>query len=349
MGITSTLPQLKAHINQQNRSANHNIALAFCVDTNYLPYALFVAQQFIEHHPNDLCDICICLPDISQVPSHLLSTSIRFVELQIDGMDDLPVGKLSLAAYHRLFLPQIFAQDYDYILYLDADTYIMRPFFSQIMQLIQSYPKNFAIAAAADISELQSRYPKDHPNSSSYLSRYHQLSHIYRNSGVLVFNTSNYLEQEILPKVFKYAFENIDKLQCHDQSALNGALLDKVAMLPFTFNWQVHSLTYELTDDFKPYIIHFISDNKPWRLTNRYTTTYQNHYQIFIKNNFSNLKFSAQTEYQKRLKEPKYKNPLKELISKNNVLIKEFLESKNIKLTSKKNSISSILKSPPFS
>ncbi|WP_227430616.1 glycosyltransferase family 8 protein [Psychrobacter sp. I-STPA6b] len=352
MPQTSVLSQLNANITEQNRPATHDNALAFCVDNNYLPYALFVAHQFIAHHPDNPCDICICLPDISQIPQHLLSSSIRFVELQIEGMDNLPVGRLSLAAYHRLFLPQLFAEDYDYIIYLDADAYIMRPFYTQIMQLIQSYPEDFSVAAAADVMELKLQITPSRKFSKveSYVLKYHQHKHLYRNSGVLILNTKNYRQQDVLPRVFGYAFEHINELQCHDQSALNGALLHEIAILPFMFNWQVHSLTYELTDEFKPYIIHFIGNNKPWRLTNRYTQPFQESYQQFIEKNFPKQEFSVYTEYEKRQKQPKYDNSIRELISQKNILFQNFIDNKRswLPYSIKNSKVRNLLKLPSF-
>lgn len=63
---------ISATISRQTGEAKHNNTLAFCVDENYLPYALFVAEQFITLHTELPCDICICLPDITKVPKNSL-------------------------------------------------------------------------------------------------------------------------------------------------------------------------------------------------------------------------------------------------------------------------------------
>ena len=315
--MSFTLTDISVTISKQTGQARNSATLAFCVDENYLPYAIFVAEQFIHLHPDMPCDVCICLPDISIVPEKFINSQIRFIELSIIGIESLPVGRLSLAAYHRLFLPQVFRDTYKYIVYLDADTYINKAFYNDIMSCVDKFPTKFCVAAAADITELNFRSPfrKKYKKIDIYVNSYHLLDHIYRNSGILVFNTKNYNDEGTLAKIFTYAINNSKHLQCHDQSALNGALLKDIALLPFDFNWQIHKLTYKITKATNPYIIHFISDNKPWRIDNKFTKGYQDIYKEFLKNNFPDLVLNVLTAYEQRLKTPKYKNPIREFVS----------------------------------
>lgn len=316
--MSSTTMNISAKISRQTGEAQHINTLAFCVDENYLPYAIFVAEQFITLHPKLPCDICICLPDISKVPQKFIDTPIRFIELGIEGIESLPVGQLSLAAYHRLFLPQIFEDTYQYIVYLDADTYINKAFYNDLMRYIDSLNSKFCVAAAADIMELKFRstFKQKQKTVDNYVKSYHHYDHTYRNSGVLVFNTKNYVQENILSKVFNYAIENPDSLQCHDQSALNRVLLSEIALLPFDFNWQINKLTYKFTETIDPYIIHFISNNKPWRTDNKYTAKYQVFYKDFLLANFPEITLDILNLSDQRRKSPKYANPAKEFTSR---------------------------------
>lgn len=309
---------ISASITEQTGQANNVNTLAFCVDENYLPYALFAAEQFITLHPELPCDICICLPEISKVPQRFQGKGIRFIELSINGIDSLPVGRLSLAAYHRLFLPQIFEGVYHYIIYLDADTFINKAFYDDLLKHVEALPTDFCVAAAADITELNLRSPNrmKAKKVDEYVSSYHKFDHIYRNSGVLVFNTENYVKEDVLSKVFNYAIDNADSLQCHDQSALNGALLSNIALLPFDFNWQINRLTYKFTEVVDPYIIHFISNNKPWKTDNKYTTKYQMYYKDFLTANFPEIIIDIATMLNQRRMSPKYNSPIREFISR---------------------------------
>lgn len=342
--------EISAVVNKKINSSKNKNALAFCVDDKYLPYALFVANQFIEKHPDLPCDICICMPDVSQVPEILKENSIRFIEISIDGIEDMPIGQLSLAAYYRLFLPQIFESTYEYIIYLDADTYINKPFYNDLIDCIKDFETDFSIAAAADISELQIRLK---PNQKlkkveNYVLSYHKHDHIYRNSGVLVFNTAVYNRENILNQIFDYANNNIDRLQCHDQSALNGALLRNIKLLPFSFNWQVHKLTYDLIDAANPHILHFISDSKPWSLDNYLTKDYQQSYVIFLQKYFPNIELSILTAEEKRAKAPKYNKPAREFISVKGNKLKGKLFSKKIHSTKSLNLTKEKLSGSPF-
>lgn len=351
--MTSNSLNISATISRQTGEAKSKNTLAFCVDENYLPYALFTAEQFIRLHPELPCDICICLPDISKVPEKLKNKQIRFIELSISGIDALPVGRLSLAAYHRLFLPQIFENTYEYIVYLDADTYINKAFYKDLLISIDSFSKNFCVAAAADIMELKVRsHPKERQKKVDlYVKTYHKLNHIYRNSGVLVFNTDNYNKSNILNKIFAYAIDNAESLQCHDQSALNGALLDNIALLPFDFNWQIHKTTYQITDTINPYIIHFISDNKPWKMDNKFTEGYQDYYKIFLEENFPETIPDVLTDYEQRCRTPKYKNPVREFFSIQGHRLKnsaDSIQSRLSTLQKNKDNIQNLLTRKPF-
>ncbi len=346
---------ISAVISQQTGEPKNNNTLAFCVDENYLPYALFVAEQFLTLHPELPCDICICLPDISKVPKKFINTQIRFVELYTKGIESLPVGKLSLAAYHRLFLPQIFEDTYKYIIYLDADTFINKPFYNDLIKHIDSFHSEFCVAAAADIMELRFRSTIKQKQGTvyNYIQSYHELNHIYRNSGVLVFNTKNYMKEDILSKIFDYAIENANSLQCHDQSALNRVLLNDIALLPFDFNWQTNKLTYKLTDSVEPYIIHFISSNKPWLTDNKYTAKYQAFYKDFLLTNFPEITLDILNMSDQRRRSPKYQNFAKEFTSREWQRIRVNFSEKLMQISNSekvvdKYKVRDLLPKPPF-
>jgi len=344
---------ISATISRQTRQANNTNTLAFCVDENYLPYALFVAEQFIHLHPEMPCDICICLPDMSKVPEKFKESKIRFIELSINGIESLPIGQLSLATYHRLFLPQVFESTYEYIIYLDADTYINKPFYKDLLSYVEGFQSDFCVAASADIVELnfRSSFSEKQKSADFYIKTYHQFDHIYRNAGVLVFNTKNCVEQDVLSRFFSYAIRHSNSLQCHDQSVLNGTLLNSIALLPFDFNWQINKRTYKFTESINPYIIHFISNNKPWRINNEYTRNYQTFYKDFLSINFSEVTTDILTTSELRRITPKYTNPIKEFISREGQRVKGNVLNaliKKLNYPRDKYGINNILIKPPF-
>lgn len=306
---------VKAAIRRQTATKNHPNSVAFCVDDNYLPYALFVANQLLKVETFPI-DICICLPSIDNIPPAFQNTAIRFVEIDIEGIDNLPTDHLSLAAYYRLFLPELFASDYDHIIYLDADVYIRRPFLHSLFNVIKGFNQDFSVAAAPYMGEVELiTFGKlNHTKIQRYLERYHKLGHLYRNSGVLVFNVTLFNQQDILNKILTTTIQYPDHLESHDQSALNLTLLDKLALLPLSYNWQLNQFSQTIIDDINPHIVHFVNINKPWAIRHDYLTPYIAEYVDFLNLHFPDLNVNPLTYDQKRKENPKYKG-IKEAIS----------------------------------
>ena len=323
--------RVKCIIKKNKSSSRYKSAVIFCVDDAYLSYALFAAQQITSKHENREFDICICLPHISKVPEFFIDLDIRFVEIDITGIDHLPVDHLSLAAYSRIFLPQVFSNDYEYIVYLDADVYIRRPFFNDLMKVVDSFEEGFCVAAAPDITELNSQSRTKNgitPLVSQYLETYHEANHLYRNSGVLVFNVPNCLKEHLIEKVFSVAFDIQANLRCHDQSAINLALKGKMPLVPFEYNWQLHETNYRLINKLNPYIIHFISTNKPWVSNYVHTQPYIKEYDDFLKRYFKNCLQPLKTPAQIRFQKPKYQNIYRETFSRSMATLSKPLSDK---------------------
>ena len=298
---------ISATLDNQTRESQYLNAIALCVDESYLPYATFVAMQIMETESYPI-DICICVPNLDFIPSFLKSLPIRFISIDIQGVLNLPTDHLSIAAYYRLFLPELLKNDYEYIVYLDADVYIRKPFLSDLFYLISTWPHQFSVAAAAYMGEVeQITFPeKQKQKIKTYLSRYHKLKHLYRNSGVLVFHVENFVSFNIQQKIFQVANDNPDKLESHDQSALNLALLDDIIQLPLQFNWQLNALSYSVINEIDPYIIHFVNVNKPWITRIYYLETYFLEYEKFFNRYFKEIIFQPLSDEDKRRSHPKY-------------------------------------------
>lgn len=313
---------ISAKITGHNKPAVFSNAVCFAVDQNYLPFAIFVANQILEKETSRDFDVVICLPDLNMAPTLWLDSPIRFCALSTQGVNDFPVDHLSLAAYYRLFLPHAFRHEYQNIIYLDADTYLTRAFLSDFFKKI---PTDLVIAAAPDIANIcldcnlkMSEGHKKH--LKNYLSRYESKNHTYRNSGVLIINTENYIKRNCLERILETSIENLNKLTYHDQTALNMSLLNEMQILSFEYNWQADDRINHLFENFKPALIHFIGLNKPWKSSIGFLGKYSTEYTTFLKENFPDLNnekiSSHDSAYKNRLKNPKYKNRLREDFSR---------------------------------
>ena len=118
-------------------------------------------------------------------------------------------------------------------------------------------------------------------------------------------------------------------------------------VIPFEFNWQLHETNYRLIKKVEPYIIHFISRNKPWMFDCEYTQPYVPQYKMFLTENFPEIVQPLKTHAQIRSLNPKYESVRIErkyqppfLISKNlGVLLLEILN-----LTYRNNSVEGAIK-----
>ncbi|PFG65187.1 glycosyl transferase family 8 [Thioclava sp. ES.031] len=109
-----------------SKPAQHRSAIAFCCDDAYLPYAAHAAGQIAQLHPDREFDICIVSAEPVTLPASLDELNLRLCSFDPDLIFSgfsTDRGRSS-AMYMRLMLPQIFADDYDRILYLDADVHV---------------------------------------------------------------------------------------------------------------------------------------------------------------------------------------------------------------------------------
>lgn len=301
-------------IKNSTSQSQHKKAVAFCVDRNYLPYASFVAQQIVAKEQNIDFDIVICLPHTEELPQINPSSNIRYCSIDYSSMLNLPVGRLSIAAYYKIFLPAIFKDDYEQILYFDADVYLNQ---SCISSLMDKHKEDKGIVMAVDISEIERKSGLNFHNN--YLDRYVALKHQYRNSGVILYNTEKLLAINYLDQLMEYAQKNKSKLLRHDQTLINTVLHDQIGSLSFLYNYQLIETTIPLLDEFKPKVLHFVGELKPWNTEHGFIGSYHEEYNTFMKHYFPNYQLYSKSEfqvkYESRKKKHKYKNSVREQLS----------------------------------
>lgn len=300
-------------IKNSTKPAQRKRAVAFCVDSAYLAYASFVAHQIVEKELNRDFDVVICIPDGDKLPT-TVNSSIRYCSIDYSCMLTLPVGRLSIATYHKIFLPAIFAEEYEQILYLDADVYVST---SCISALMDSHQGSKGLAMAVDISEIERKSGLNFHNN--YLDRYAAVNHQYRNAGVILYNTRRLLDIGYLDQLMHYAQKNRHKLLRHDQTLINTVLYDEISSLSFLFNYQLIETTIPLLEEFNPKILHFVGELKPWNTEHGFIGSFHAEYDAFIQQHFPAHQLHSKSEfelkYESRKKKHKYKNPVREQLS----------------------------------
>ncbi|GAA6165533.1 glycosyltransferase [Pelagimonas sp. KU-00592-HH] len=285
-------------MHSQTPLPENKFALVYCVDETMLPMALFSAQDALNNSRNRAFDIVICSLDPLELPESLTSLDIRFEHLPlrdtIEGLN-LPLGGwLPVTTYMRLWLCQHFADRYERLLYLDADTTVPGERISSLFHLdLHQNP----VAATRDV--LQWRRP-DRGIHDFDVRNMH--GHAYLNAGVTLFDVPRFNHLKCLERMLAFVAQDRNILH-HDQSLLNLVLLDERAELGPDWNWQwTRDLPY-FSEKTQPQIIHFCGYPKPWvpEGARYYPAELQTRYATFFATHFPHLAFTPLTGREARL------------------------------------------------
>ncbi len=234
----------------------HDSAVAFCVDRNFLHFALFMVRQIAFHNPVRQFDFVIATQDRLELPDWAQAFDIRIHV--IGDLPDLPLParfRGSMAPYFRILLPGELRNRYRRILYLDADMFVEGGDINRILKAdIGQHP----IAAALDAPSLYR--PWNHPREFAAAG----LPALpYMNTGTIMFDTAAYHDQEVARRAFA-AFDRQSKgFHLADQSLFNMALQGKFAVLSPAWNWQLSGRLPLVTLKYPVFLRHFIGAKKP--------------------------------------------------------------------------------------
>ena len=122
------------------------------------------------------------------------------------------------------------------------------------------------IAAARDALWLE----KDAYGPSSYYANYLAGlpgvdAHTYFNSGVMAFRRETW--SEVAPRALQFFFEHSRKCLTYDQSALNVVCKGRIVELAPAYNFNPNYAHLYVQHTYRPRIIHFCGQNKPWNYT----------------------------------------------------------------------------------
>lgn len=255
-------------------------AVVFCVDQTYLPFALFLATQIHDATPGRDFDFCLISDTPLDIPEAFLPLNIRcYGAVTDETYTRLKVAHLPRSAYLRLWAPLVLGQDYDRILYLDADIFADGGGLSRLLET------DLGGAVLAAVRDVQQWYrPKRNVKEFRLLG---QPLTPYFNSGVLLMDTARYRQENILQRCLTLAEQRPDVILHHDQTLLNGVLAGRWTELSPVWNWQ-WPMKYPLFGDWAgARLSHFIGPVKPWNDTaGQYPQRYYNAYAAFFAHYF---------------------------------------------------------------
>jgi len=250
---------------ETNTPAIH-VALAF--DKGYVtPVYVLLASIFANNRASRLQVHAIATdvpaPEKEQLVAYARQQggNMHFYELSpevtqgfpVPGPDE-PEAYITLAAYYRLFFPRLIPQDIERLLYMDVDMLVI----GNLLELYQTDLGGVAVGAVLD-TEMPSRAEIGIADMNDYF-----------NSGLLLMDLPKWRAERISERAIEVIVTLADKLDYHDQDALN---------VVFHGGWQRLAPRYNLMKAYIPHdlakrdyakfladkvIIHYNGRNKPW-------------------------------------------------------------------------------------
>lgn len=246
---------------EADRSARHRRAVVFACDGNYIRFAFHAAAQ-IARLGGEARDFDICIVSTEEVPTAppgLAHHGVRCARVEVgERFDGLFLdGRRTTAVYARLLLPAMFADDYERLLYVDADVFVGGGDFAA---LLDADLGPHVLGAVRD--NTQWRTPGRRVREFRLLDL---PAAPYFNSGVLLVDVTRWNAHDMLGEAVAFGREHRDKMVRHDQNLLNGLLHGRFAELSPVWNWQYtwSSMLFEAMEGAN--VVHFIGVKKPWR------------------------------------------------------------------------------------
>jgi len=235
-----------------------NIPICFSSDERFLPHFLVSLISFLKTNQGNHTIVLLHegLPSaaiekvktIISKESHdsvfkpILVASDAFTDLK--GFDE----RLGLTTFHRLLLPAVLPEEFEFALYLDSDVVV-----TSALELSTIPLGKHPIYAVKD------------PSSDQFAPK-RGLDKMF-NAGVILIDLKQWREKDFLSDLLKYK-PTIFRLA--DQELLNGVFKDSWYELPITYNVNNVSLKkvggeLVFSGMQKPVIIHFMGMHKPWK------------------------------------------------------------------------------------
>lgn len=255
------------------------IPIVFCANNFYIKYLIVTLQSIILHaDPEYIYEIFILhtedtiLEQKTLLNMHTSNIKITFYNIS-DKLQNIELlstrAYITKESYYRFFIPELFCNKYNKVLYLDCDLICE----TDIKNLYNIDLKSYPLGA---IKNPQNK------TFSEYRTFYLNLDEkTYFNAGVLLINTKRCMEFELKRKMFD-TLKKYPNLLCMDQDILNILFKGNNLLIDFSWNYQYSvalspqnykdSLEIEkYMKDKKPNIIHYTTSKKPWNYLNKYS------------------------------------------------------------------------------
>jgi lipopolysaccharide biosynthesis glycosyltransferase len=245
------------------------IAIVTAADANYLPAACCALLSCIGDGKIDrsvrlvLLASAVSSEEVSNAEAFLRArhTSTDIIALEPDRFQQFRIdGHVSASTYSRLLLPELLGEEWDQVLYVDADARVM----TELQPLLRTNLRGKPIGAVHDYMQhliyglRGSRFRLSLRSDAPYF-----------NAGVMLFDWRKTIASGLLAKARVFAVQNPELCKSHDQDALNKAFEGEWTPLDPRWNFMnvalpERILRLDYPSEFRPYIAHFAGPVKPW-------------------------------------------------------------------------------------
>ncbi|MDB9449950.1 glycosyltransferase family 8 protein [Dolichospermum circinale] len=180
----------------------------------------------------------------------------------------------SFATYYRLMIAELLPKKFDKAIYLDCDLVVN----GDLEELWETDLVENHILAVPDLIIQDVLSPAELANYKNIGISQAK----YFNAGVLVINLKKWRDDKIAIQSIEYLKQNNEYIRFHDQDVLNALFVNKWGELNPRWNvmssikafypsWENSPFSEEVYNTLirQPYIIHYLTDKKPW--TSRHT------------------------------------------------------------------------------
>jgi lipopolysaccharide biosynthesis glycosyltransferase len=232
----------------------------------------FNKQKVLKSLNPEECDV-----KFIQIPDSMMDTLAAHHSSRSDTVTD-KAQYVSIASFYRLLISELLPEHIEKAIYLDCDLAIA----GDLQQLWQiDIGENYVLAVRDTWIPIISN-----PNGKlNYQELGIDPDAQYFNAGVLVVNLKKWRVERFSAKALKYFSHNIEYIGWYDQGLLNALLIGQWGQLDPRWNFNATSfydysarkyLSWENSQSFlsediyqqavsNPYIIHFVSEKKPWK------------------------------------------------------------------------------------
>ena len=218
-----------------------------------------------------------CEAEFIQIPDSLMGNIAEAHESVESEFATSKPGHVSITSFYRLLISEILPGQIEKVIYLDCDL-VIKGDLSQLWQA--DFDENYVLG----VRDTWIPFVSTPTGQLNYKKLGLDPNHPYFNAGVLLIDLRKWRASKFGAKAIEYFTQNLENIGLYDQGILNALLIGKWGQLDPRWNVNVTSFyDYDLRRDKpwtnsgsfysedvynkivnSPYVLHFVSEDKPW-------------------------------------------------------------------------------------